>query len=83
MNDYDVSSVWDYEISCHDINENVTHNMQDTYDLDEEYSRDSFDYAQLAYTHYAWYTAYEITSWYTAYEIMCTYTVSHILRTRL
>jgi len=53
MNDYDVTSVWDYEISCHDINENVTHNMQDTYDLDEEYARDSFDYAQLAYTHYA------------------------------
>ena len=53
MNDYDATSVWDYEISCHDINENITYNIQDTYDLDEEYARDSFDYAQLAYTHYA------------------------------
>ena len=53
MNDYDASSVWDYEISCHDLHENITHSMQDTYDLDDEYARDSCDYAQLSYTHYA------------------------------
>ncbi len=53
MNDYDASSVWDYEISCHALYENITHSMQDTYDLDDEYARDSCDYAQLAYTHYA------------------------------
>ena len=54
MNDYDASSVWDYEISAHDLVENPAHNiMQDTYDLDEEYARDSYDYTQLAYTHYA------------------------------
>ena len=32
--------VWDYEISCHE-------------DLDEEYARDSYDYTELAYIHYA------------------------------
>ena len=54
MNDYDASSVWDYEISAHDLVENPTHNIiQDTYDLDEEYARDSYDYTQLAYTYYA------------------------------
>ena len=53
MNDYDASSVWDYEISCHDSYENHTCNMQDTYELDEEYARDSCDYTQLAYMHYA------------------------------
>ena len=31
--------VWDYEISMHD--------------LDEEYARDSYDYTELAYIHYA------------------------------
>ena len=53
MNDYDASSVWDYEISAHDLVENHSYNMQDTYDLDEEYARDSYDYTELAYTHYA------------------------------
>jgi len=54
MNDYDASSVWDYEISAHDLDENRTYtHVQDTYDLDEEYARDSYDYTQLAYMHYA------------------------------
>ena len=54
MNDYDASSVWDYEISAHDLDENPAHNiMQDTYDLDEEYARDTYNYTELAYTHYA------------------------------
>ena len=52
MNEY--PTVFDYELSCHDLVENhATYNMQDTYELDEEYSRDSCDYAQLAYMHYA------------------------------
>ena len=50
---YDYSDVWDYEISCHDLVETYTHNMQNTYDLDEEYARDSHDYTELAYMHYA------------------------------
>ena len=53
MNDYDASCIWDYEISCHDLDENHGYNMHDTYDLDEEYARDSYDYTELAYTHYA------------------------------
>ena len=53
MNDYDASCIWDYEISCHDLYENHAYNMQDTYDLDEEYARDSYDYTELAYMHYA------------------------------
>ena len=53
MNDYDASSVWDYEISAHDLDENYSYSMQDSYDLDEEYARDSYDYTELAYTHYA------------------------------
>ena len=52
MNDYDTASVWEYEISCHDLDENITHNIHDTY-LDEEYARDSCDFTELAYTHYA------------------------------
>ena len=53
MLDYDATCVWDYEISCHDLDETYTHNIQDTYDLDDEYARDSCDYTQLAYVHYA------------------------------
>ena len=56
MNDYDASSVWDYETSCHDDNldEPYVHtHIQDTWELDDEYARDSYDYTELAYTHYA------------------------------
>tara|TARA_R100000734_G_C3242028_1_gene46374 strand:- start:272 stop:415 length:144 start_codon:yes stop_codon:yes gene_type:complete len=47
MNDYDVSEqVWDYDNSCHDFYE--------SYDLDDEYERDSNEnYQELAYRHYA------------------------------
>ena len=31
----------------------TSYNMQDTYDLDEEYGRDAYDYNELAYRHYA------------------------------
>ena len=40
MNDYDASYVWDYEISCHHLDESRTYKIQDTYDLDEDYARD-------------------------------------------
>ena len=53
MNVYDASSVWDYEISAHDLVENHSYNVRDSYDLDEEYARDSYNYTELAYTHYA------------------------------
>ncbi len=55
MNDYDASYIWDYEVSCHDnLDETYAHtHIQDTWDLDDEYARDSCDYAQLAYTYFA------------------------------
>ena len=54
MNDYDASYIWDYEMSCHDnLDETYTYNRQNTYDLDEDYARDSCDYTQLAYIHFA------------------------------
>ena len=54
MNDYDASYIWDYEMSCHDdLDETCTYNMQNTWDLDEDYARDSCDYTQLAYRHFA------------------------------
>ena len=31
----------------------TSYNMQDTYDPDEEYGRDAYDYNELAYRHYA------------------------------
>jgi len=54
MNDYDASYVWDYEVSCHDnLDETYAHDIQNTWDLDEDYARDSHDYTQLAYIHFA------------------------------
>ena len=41
---YDLDDI--YEICISTIQE-------DTYDLDDEYSRDSYDYQDLAYRHYA------------------------------
>ena len=53
MNDYDATSVWDYEISAHDLVESHVYNLQDTYDLDEEYARKQTSFQELAYMHYA------------------------------
>ena len=54
MNDYDASYIWDYEGSAHDyLDESYTHDIQNTWDLDDEYARDSHDYTQLAYIHFA------------------------------
>ena len=55
MQDYDCEFVWDYEMSSHDyLDENYAHtHMHNTYDLDDDYQRDSTDYQALAYIHYA------------------------------
>ncbi len=59
MNDYETFYIWDYETSCHDIRDEMYmldemhHDTQYTYDLDDEYARDSTDYQALAYRHYA------------------------------
>ena len=46
MHDYDAECIWDYEISSHDY-------IEEDYDADNEDRRDSTDYEQLAYQHYA------------------------------
>lgn len=54
MHDYDSTQIWDYEISCHDfLDESYGYNIQNTYDLDDDYARDNTDYQDLAYRHYA------------------------------
>ena len=43
-------------MSCHDYLDEMyamCYAQQDTYDLDDEYARDSTDYQELAYRHYA------------------------------
>ena len=44
------------EVSCHDDNLDETYahtHIHDTWELDDEYARDSCDYTQLAYTYFA------------------------------
>jgi len=55
MGDYDATSVWEYEFSSHDyLDENYAYKyLHNTWDLDDDYQRDSTDYQALAYTHYA------------------------------
>ena len=59
--DYTLSS--DYA-SSYDLDEmceyamrdtHTQYNMYDAYEMDDEYARDSCDYNELAYRHYAWY----------------------------
>jgi len=49
--DYDL----DYAIEsiCHESSFDLDEYMLDTYDIDEDYMRDSHDYQDLAYRHYA------------------------------
>ena len=53
--DLDYTSSYDYSYDLDEMCEYVSYNMQDTYDLDEDYARDTCDYDTLAYRHYAWY----------------------------
>jgi len=57
---YDLDEMCEYHMSN---TSRDTHNVQDTYDVDDEYARDTCDYVELAYKHYAWYntqTSHEI-----------------------
>ena len=45
MHDYDAEFIWDYEFSSHDY-------IEEDFDVDDD-RRDSTDYEQLAYQHYA------------------------------
>ncbi len=51
--DLDYTSSYDYSYDLDEMCEYVSYNMQDTYDLDEDYARDKCDYDTLAYRHYA------------------------------
>ena len=54
MHAYDAEQVWDFEISSHDeLDESYTHVHDYTWELDDEYGRDSTDYQTLAYQHFA------------------------------
>ena len=69
--DYEIDQAFNNESYAYDLDEmcehhNASYNMQDTYDLDEEYGRDAYDYNELAYRHYAWYNTR------THYEFSCT-----------
>jgi hypothetical protein len=47
-----------YTLDLDEIYEHYIHtsyNTQDTYEIDDEYARDTCDYDALAYKHYAWY----------------------------
>ena len=42
------------EVSCHDhLDETYAPDIHNTWELDDEYARDSCDYTQLAYTYFA------------------------------
>jgi len=49
--DYNTSNDREYDLD--EMCAHTPYNMQDTYDLDEDYARDTYDYNELAYRHYA------------------------------
>ena len=51
--DYNTSYDYSYDLDEMCEHHNASYNMQDTYDLDEDYARDTCDYDTLAYRHYA------------------------------
>ena len=53
--DLDYTSSYDYSYDLDEMCEyhNASYNMQDTYDLDEEYARKQTSFQELAYMHYA------------------------------
>ena len=57
-------NVYDLDEMCETYMHNTSLDMQlDAYDDDDEYARDTCDYVELAYKHYAWYntqTSHEI-----------------------
>ena len=55
MGDYDATQVCDYEMSSHDyLDESYSYTQEDTWDLDDDYGRDSTDWQHMAYIHFAW-----------------------------
>ena len=69
--DYEFQYEYNNESYTYDLDEMCEHHyhhmhnnyIQDAYEIDDEYARDSCDYDALAYRHYAWYnthTSHEI-----------------------
>ena len=58
--DYELDYTYSNEFYAQDLDEiyeyhihNTSYTIQDTYEIDDEYARDSHDYDALAYRHYA------------------------------
>jgi hypothetical protein len=59
--DYEIDYSFNNEFYAYDLDEILEHHMHntqldmhnDTYEIDDEYARDSHDYDALAYRHYA------------------------------
>ena len=60
-NDYEFSYENNNELYTYDLDEmceymmrdNIQYNIQEAYEIDDEYARDSCDYNEMAYRHYA------------------------------
>jgi len=60
-NDYEFSYENNNELYTYDLDEmceyvmrdNTQYNIQEAYEIDDEYARDSCDYNEMAYRHYA------------------------------
>ena len=46
---------YDLDEMCEYLMRDTYTHIQDAYEIDDEYARDSCDYNELAYRHYAWY----------------------------
>ena len=66
-----------YEMHTHLDHHNAHSALDTSYDLDDEYERDTLDYDALAYKHYAWYTSTHaiISLMYTKRQVEITLTV--------
>jgi len=56
--DLDYTQAYDYAHDLDEMYDTYVHTHLDeryTYDLDDDYARDTHDYVTLAYQHYAWY----------------------------
>ena len=57
--DYEIEYEYNNEFNTYDLDEmceyhtTSSYNIQDTYEIDDEYERESHDYNELAYRHYA------------------------------
>jgi len=62
--DYEFTYEYNHKSYTYDLDEmceyamqdaHTQYNVHDAYEMDDEYARESCDYNELAYRHYAWY----------------------------